>query len=163
MVADDVRMLLDNVEQRVAIYQAVLTLGRRQLELVEESGFPANAESVTKPLLERKKLIEQAEQLQAQAKAMESDLASEVGLAAFSVPGLQGKLAAGQYQELARAYARLGWILSELVAVDSTLEESLREKIGMATRKLTTSVNSRQVADAYKSAPAPESKNERKK
>lgn len=140
-----VNNLQENLNRQIEMYQQLLAIVRQQLIAIGESG------AMESWLAQRQNLMNQIESIQSEARSIESELAEEFGLPNFNLRGLDGNLSGEQYNPLAKSYARLGWVLSEIVAVDIEFEEAMRNKIAALTTSAPKPAPSGQQAiDAYK-------------
>lgn len=142
--------LRDNLGRQIELYKKLLIIVREQLAAAEAS--PAGQASIMEAgIANRQSMMSQIEVMQAEAKSLETEIAKQFGLADFNLRTLHAHLTAAEYDPLAKTYARLGWVLSEIVGVDIDLEAAMRKKIdGLAAPTAKPAPIGKQAIDAYK-------------
>ncbi len=145
-----VSKLRDNLGQQIEIYQKLLVIVREQLAAAQASGAGQSG-IVEGGLARRQSMMNEIETLQAEAKSKEDQIATKFGLAEYNLRSLYAHLTSAEYDPLAKSYARLGWVLSEIVAVDIELEEAMKKRLDdLATPVAKPAPIRKQAIDAYK-------------
>lgn len=125
-------MMVSNLRAKLArqieMYQELLAIVREQLAAAGESSSGPSGTMETS-LARRQNIMSQIESAQAETKAIEDEIAHNYRLAEFNLHSLSAHLTVDEYDPLAKSYARLGWVLSEIVAVDIDLEEAMRKRL----------------------------------
>jgi hypothetical protein len=149
MVRSTICALLDSIAQQVKITQEIKEVSRQQLELAG-GDFSAQVDQYHVLLNQKRDLLLKLQEYQTESVQLQVELCRNFTLEEFVLKDLQDKLDPGEYRQLASSYARLGWILSETVGLDTEIESLIKTALG-DFKPYKPHIDSKHAAQAYRS------------